>query len=364
MRIKVRHIHLPLAALTLALFLALGAGGSAAQNIVALVNDEAITSYDVTQRMRWTARTSKFGDAMRAALTSEATKKKFQQMMMAANPKSQAEAEKAAEIIKKRIIDEAKQRVLNDGAGTSRKAALEAIIEDRLKLQAAKKLNITISDTEVEETLAQRTGGGQGKVDLSEFYRQFEADGISKKTIQDIIRAQLAWRDVIRREYGPRLQSLIAAIPEADAKPDNSSILYNVRVLRVSIAPGAGEVDKSRRMLDAENLKQKFTSCENLPKAAKLIANAAVKTMNRAKLSDFPKEAQPLISSANEGQMTPPILLGDAIESYAVCKKLSTAKGSPASSKPDQRQLEYERFSKRHLQLVKAGASIDYRGNN
>jgi peptidyl-prolyl cis-trans isomerase SurA len=38
------------------------------------------------------------------------------------------------------------------------------------------------------------------------------------------------------------------------------------------------------------------------------------------------------------------------------------AKAKPAEQKPDVRQQEYERFSRRYLQELKQSASIDYRG--
>ena len=60
-----------------------------AQNIVVVVNDEPITSFDIEQRMRWNALTHNFGDQMKTLLTGESVKQKFQQMMMAAHPQSQ-----------------------------------------------------------------------------------------------------------------------------------------------------------------------------------------------------------------------------------------------------------------------------------
>src|SRR5262249_1060714 len=100
------------------------------------------------------------------------------------------------------------------------------------------------------------------------------------------------------------------------------------------------------------------------PKEAKLLAGATVKTIDKAKLSSFPKDIQPLIEKVSEGQMTPPVLVGNAVESYALCRKGTVAKASkPAEQKADPRQLEYERCSRSLLQEIKQSASIDYRGS-
>jgi peptidyl-prolyl cis-trans isomerase SurA len=369
MRIGNHHRFVILAA---GVFLAALVTQAEAQTIVVLVNDEPITSNDVAQRLRWMARTNGFGDRMKAELDMRDPSKKkaledrYRQKMIAASPHSEAEAQQAAERIKKELLEEVKNRVLAEGGGTGRKGAIDSLIEDKLKLQAARKLDIKISDKEVEEVLAQRAGGAAGqKPQLGEFYAQFEKDGIGRKTIQDVIRAQLAWRDVIRRQYGPRIASLLATTPSAEEKPSNGEIQFEVRVLRLPVANSSDQRAVSQRMMEAENLKEKFTTCGELQKTAKLVSDATVRSMDKAKIASFPKDAQPLILKATEGQMTPPILVGNAVESYAVCKKTAPAAkpAATAEQKPDVRQQEYDRFSRRYLQELKQSASIDHRGS-
>ena len=418
MKIMTLYRLISLAAAAAAIFLSLFAcpREANAQNIVVLVNDEPITSGDIAQRMRWNARTNGFGDRMKAILTGDQIKERFRQKMIAANPHSQAEAQELAEKIKKELLEEAKNRVLSEGGGMNRKSVIDSLIEDKLKLQAAKKLDIKISDKEVEEVLAQRVGAGAQEEEgaskeaaktgpeeksggkrkghhqpggpdsgstasgpgappggpdgskkasknarLEEFYSQFEKDGINRKTIQDIIRTQLAWRDVIRKQFGPRLASLFAALPDADTKPADADIQFDVRILRLGVA-STDQKAVSERIMEAENLKEKFTSCATLPSEARLVSDATVRSIDKAKLASFPKDVQPLIMKAAEGQMTPPVLVGSAIESYAICRKGIAASAKAAEQKPDVRQQEYERFSKRYLQDLKRVASIDYRG--
>jgi peptidyl-prolyl cis-trans isomerase SurA len=338
-----------------------------AQNIAVLVNDEPITSFDIAQRQRWVARTSNFGEQMKALLTGDAINQKFRQMMMAAQPRSQQEAQAAAERIKKQLVEDAKRQVLSSGGGASRQAVIDALIEDKLKLQAAKKLEVKITDKEVEENLSARAAAnlppGQ-KPDLNVFYQQFEADGINRRTIIEIIRAQLAWRDVIRKKYGPRIASMVAEDAVSQPNASNADVHFDVRALRLAVQDAGDQKAVGQRMLEAESVKEKVRSCTDLEKEAKQLAGATVKKIDKAKLSSFPKDIQPLIEKVNEGQMTPPVLVGNAVESYALCRKGTVAKaGGPGQQKPDARQLEYERFSKSFLQEIKQSASIDYRGS-
>jgi peptidyl-prolyl cis-trans isomerase SurA len=338
-----------------------------AQTILVVVNDDPITSYDVEQRMRWTALTNNFGDRMKAVLTNPAINEEFKKRLMASQPHSQQEAQVAAERIKKQLVEEAKHQVLAQGGGSSRKAVIDLLIEDKLKLQAAKKLDVKVSDREVQETIEQRVGaeGAEKKTKVEQFYQQFESNGIARRTVQEVFRAQLSWRNVIGRQYGPRIASMMASV--AEATPQGAGeVVFDVRVLRLAVKDASDQKAVGERMLQAENLKEKFRSCADLPKEAKLVADASVKSMDKVKLASFPKDVQPLIEKASEGQMTPPMLAGNAVETYAVCRKgaaVAKQQAKPAEQKPDARQVEYERFSRSYLQELKQKASIDFRGS-
>lgn len=341
--------------------------GVVGAQIVVLVNDEPITTFDVTQRQRWLARTSGFGEKMQEALRSDATKQRFKELMVAAQPRSQAEAEAAAERIKKKLIEETKQRVMSQLGAASRKAAIDALVEDRLKLQAARKLNIAISDADVTEVLAARARGANGKSDLEAFYAQFEADGINRKTIQEIIRAQLAWRDVIRRTYGARIQTVLAPAATASPAPTaGATVSYDAREVRLAVASSSDQKAIAKRLVEAENLRERFTSCGELAKQIKLLPGSSLKTMAKAKLSDFPADIRPLVSRASDNQMTTPVVASSSVVAYAVCRKTVTSPAATTAqndNKPDRRQQEFERYSRRHLQDLKQSASIDFRGS-
>src|SRR5262245_27394550 len=101
MRIAKYQISLFLVLLATSALLLLGGTSARGQNIIVLVNDEPITNFDIGQRQRWLARTNgSYGERMKAELSGDGIKKKFQQMMIAANPRSQAEAEQVAERVK------------------------------------------------------------------------------------------------------------------------------------------------------------------------------------------------------------------------------------------------------------------------
>ncbi len=338
---------------SIALFLAaftpmLASGPGFAQDIAATVNGEQITSSDVDQRMRWNALTRDLGTRMKAGLTGDAPKEKFRQMIAAAHPQSQQEALEAAARIKKQMIEDTRNQLLAEGGGIPRKAVVNQLIEDRLKVQVSKKLGVEVSDLDLEDVIQARVGGkGTDKKARTEaFFEQFEKQGVSRSSIKEVFRARLAWRNVIGRLYGQRIGTMPR--PPLNAQAD---VHYDVKILKLAVGDPSGDKAAGERMAEAENLKSKFYLCAALPEDVKLIPGASIEAKDKATLADFPKDAQPLIAKAAEGRMTPPVLTGNAVEVYAVC----------GMEKADPREAAFDNYSRNYLQELREKASIDIR---
>jgi hypothetical protein len=122
--------------------------------------------------------------------------------MSAAQPRTPNEAQRGAERINKELIEDATMQILCE-RGAIRKSVMDALIDDKLKLQAAKRLGIEITNEEVvKDIILERLAEGE-EPDVNAYYAPSVAYGIGRKTIQEIIRAELAWRAVMNRTYGP-----------------------------------------------------------------------------------------------------------------------------------------------------------------
>jgi peptidyl-prolyl cis-trans isomerase SurA len=194
-------------ALSLAAFVAVPAN-ALAQEIAVRVNGEPITSHDIVQRTLFQNlpgsqnRNSDFYEHLNAILAGDKFKEKYRQKMSAAQPRTPNEAKRAAERIKNELIEDATMQILS-GRGAARKSVIDALIGDKLKLQAAKSFGIEITDAEVVESIiVDRLAHGE-EPDVNAYYARRVVYGIARKTIQEIIRAELAWRAVMNRTYGP-----------------------------------------------------------------------------------------------------------------------------------------------------------------
>lgn len=86
--------------------------------------------------------------------------------------------------------------------GDPAQQAREALIDDKLKLQAARAAGIEISPDEVEDGLEEFAG----RVNLTteDFITALAAEGVALETFRDFVRSGIMWRTLVRQRFGPR----------------------------------------------------------------------------------------------------------------------------------------------------------------
>ena len=78
--------------------------------------------------------------------------------------------------------------------GADRESALKALIEDRLKLDAARQIGIAVSDQGLEQGLADFAG--RANMDVGQFTEALARDGVDRQAYRDFVKAGVAWRDL------------------------------------------------------------------------------------------------------------------------------------------------------------------------
>ena len=129
-------------------------GGRALERIAAVVNDDAISFTDTEARLRLALLSSNLPD----------------------NP-------------------EVRQRLMPQ--------VLRSLIEERLQLQEAKRLNISVPDAEVNGALSKI--GEQNRMSRADFDRFLTSHGVPVSTLVNQVRANLAWNKLIQRKLRPQV---------------------------------------------------------------------------------------------------------------------------------------------------------------
>ncbi len=335
-------------------------GNAVAQSIVVLVNDDPITTYDVAQRQRFLALTSGIGQKIQVALQSEQTKEAFREFMMRERPASREEAQE----LQKKFVQQLQRKIVANSSRSMRKQALDQLIDERLMLQAARDQKITISDDEVNQMLTRMAQGGSRKLSLKEFLAQFSNQGINPSTLQNRIRAQSAWRQLIKRLYGSRVKSSISVTTSTATDPASGTVV-DVQAVKLAVPAGANQTLMAKRLVEAENLRRRFKSCAGLSGLLNGLERVSVKSHTKARITSFRGEVRAAILKGRPGEMTPPVIVAGGIETHAICsKKVPVATGETKENKEQQELQEvFQLYSRRHLKDLKDHARLDYPKN-
>ena len=300
----------PVASLILAgmvvLFLVVLSTVSHAQGIVVVVNGQLITQSDVTNRLRLLALT-------------------------------------------------------NGGKAAPRETALDELIDERLKLQEARKLRITIDESQVDRafaSIAERT-----KLSVEQLRQALKSRGVNPSTLRDRLRGDIAWQLVVQqrgqRAINIRDQDIVDALKKRGQDPENiRSVEYTMAQI-VVFSKG----ESAARRKEADTLRASVKSCENLAEQLRHAREAAVRGTIRRSSADLPPpirlvlEKTP-INGSTEVQASP---LG--YEFYMLCDKqeIPGRDAAQAQIRSELVELELEQASRRLLRDARQAAVIDNR---
>src|SRR4051794_17031075 len=107
------------------------------------------------------------------------------------------------EVLKATVKQLQKQGVQPPAPAVLEKQLLERIILNRVQLQLAKETGLTVTDTELDQTL--RRIAQENKMTMPEFYSALERDGISFNRFRDEIRDEIILVRLKEREVNNRV---------------------------------------------------------------------------------------------------------------------------------------------------------------
>ena len=347
------------------------------QAIAVLVNDEPITAYEIQQRTAFLALNSGGGGqdlkAKAEARWAQMTKdpklnERLQALLREKNVKSREEAQAVQkEFVTKlqhNMIEQIKREARDAMLPKFRKEAQEELIEERLKLQEAKRQGIEITDAEVKgviKGLAERN-----KMTEEQFVQSIKGSGVDVSTLRERFRAQFAWREVVRRR-GQMLVSInqrdVEQMITASAR-DAGDDTVELQVQKITLpTPTKDQSAMAKRYAEAEALRRRYGGCNTLAGLAKEAGDARHEDLKYIKPSSIPEPTRSLLLSARDGDMLPPATAAHGIEVYAVCARrpIKVDEKEREKAEGELAQKEFEIVAKRYLRDLRQDAHIEYR---
>ncbi len=197
------------------------------------------------------------------------------------------------------------------GAPDPLSLASEQLIEDRLKIAAAKNVGIRPTQEELDSAVAEFAG--RRNLTTEGLLETLASDGIAPQTLRDFVRAGLAWRQYVQTRFGARAG---AGADELDrvltTGADGSSIRVALNEIVIPIPKGR-EAEVSRVVEQIV----KITTIEEFQRAARQVSAAPSRAQGGAlgwrMVSDLPGPIQSIVIELTPGEVSRPLPVSGAV---------------------------------------------------
>ena len=286
------------------------APGARAQQVVALVDGEPITSLDVEQRS------------------------KFVKMSTSKEP--------------------------------TRQQVLDGLIDEILEIREAHRFSIDVPDSEVDKAFANVASHMGG--DAKKLTEVLEHGGASAGTLKQRLKAELSWTNLVRGRYKASLEIADTDV-EAELqlhKPDEAKAVGYEYVMRpvVFVVPrGSPDAAYEARKREAEGLRTRFQSCNEGLSFARALREVAVRDQFTKFSADLPQELRDILDKTESGHLTPPDQTAEGIQMFALCSKKETTADTPGKRevRDEMFQKKFGAQAKRYLARLRSAAMIEYK---
>ncbi len=249
----------------------------------------------------------------------------------------------------------------------TRPQIIQELIDDRIKIDKAKSYGLVVSDDEINQAF---TGMAERQHITAEQFSQFlTRSGISPDTVKARIRAELTWGALIRGKFNTSLhvgESDIAAALRGRNEGDAVGYIYTLYPVIVVVPYGSPTATVEAKRHEADNLRSRFLNCKEGLELSRAVRDVAVREPVTRSSADLDQRLRDLLGSMPVGQLTPPELMAQGLQMFAVCEKKASKTESPVQREVREEifKKRFEQEAKRYLEELRKTAMIEYKDKN
>lgn len=298
------------------------------QGVVALVNDQPVTGFDITQRI-------------------------------------------------------ALLKILRDASpeGMTRKQALKSLVDEQVKIAEVKKFGFTPSDAEITKQIERFSKSMNTTPDgLTD---RLKKAGVSDLAFRRYIGAQIGFNRIIAAKYRENVKIADADIDrkmaEIKSKADTrmSEILRDPRMRAVNVyqlmeinlpVEDSDPALLQARAIEAAQLVQRFKGCGNAKAAAAGIFNVKIGRKVEADGAKLPPPMKAALDKAGVGKAIGPMRSKTGIQLIALCGVRKLTPPKPKFQMPTREQVQnalinekYDGFEEEYLKTARQSIYVEYR---
>jgi len=195
-----------------------------------------------------------------------------------------------------------------DDVAALRGAALDALIDDRLRLQAGERAGLEPTPEIVESGLTELARRSNSTPD--EFRQALAERGVGDQAISDMVGAQVIWREVVQNQFSGRIEPGEAEIDAEIALADRGGDV-SVRLSEIGLATGdQGRSEAETRAL-ADRLYRELASGGDFAAAVQRYSRSSSRAQGGdvgwLRLADLPPDMAQILGTVGVGEVAPPI---------------------------------------------------------
>ena len=202
-----------------------------------------------------------------------------------------------------------------EGNAGGQKGATDQLITEAIQMSEAKRLNITVSNAEVDDAFLQIARNIN--VSQDKLQQLLQQGGINMETLKDRLRAAIAWNKVTEQAIVPNVQISDLAL---DQQAESGLQAYQNfdYILKEIIFVGQGSSGRSGQ---ANSYRSKFSGCDSAVDLSLGYTDAAVIDVGRRHATQMPEPIAKELAGLNVGGITKPRVVETGVSMLAVCEK-------------------------------------------
>jgi peptidyl-prolyl cis-trans isomerase SurA len=209
---------------------------------------------------------------------------------------------------------------LQHRAGASAKMAADDMVEQTLKSQELEARKVKISKAAVDASFAKFAASN--KMSVKQLTGVLDHAGVTAPHFKEFIRVQMGWGQLLssrfRAEGGMSEQDAVQKmLQQGGTKPSATEYLLQQVIFVVPASERAATLGKRKR--EAEAMRLRFTSCETTREFAKGLIDVTVKDIPRVLAPQLPPDWADNIKNAKPGTATAVRETERGIEFIGVC---------------------------------------------
>jgi peptidyl-prolyl cis-trans isomerase SurA len=207
-----------------------------------------------------------------------------------------------------------------------RQEVIEELINEKIKIQHAGRLGIVIPDSDVDRLFGQMAQSTGRKI--VDFAAELTKTGVDVPRFKNRIRAEAAWRQVMQQQspasFMVRDADIVALLMSRGQTAQISATQYSLRQIVFVVPRGSSDAVRLARVREAEAFRKTFTNCQDGFTIARQQREVVVKDPVVRLSTDLNTRLRDLLDKTPIGALTPPEPIPGGIEVVAVCDRKET----------------------------------------